>query len=468
MERLRSRQCLFNEALRPKGRGASECRTNERRHQSFTAISPQPSVPSLKFMCSQLAPSGLNSRAISVRVVHDVDRIWLRKTAQSLPQQFDRFPAAGHTSVQTSSTAGVMNSFTAAVRRVVQQGYDLLVAFDNLVGPLVLLVTTTVVGTVGYKLLLDVNWLDALYQSVITLSTVGFHEVVPFSDGAKVFTIVLVFFGVGAVFYVITLLAATVVEGEARRKIVRRLMMRKVEALQDHFVVCGFGKVGREIALVLAGREQPFVILDIDTGALADAEALGYLVVHGDAESEEVQRRAGVDRAQSVVAATESDSLNTYITLVARSLNPNAYIVARSESHTSEQKLMLAGAQRVISPYAIGARRMALSALQPMMADFMDVLAAGRLGDQLIAEIDISQESVYRGQALSEVFRNSSNTTVLAIRRADQSLIVGPRGNAILESGDIVIVLANENDLSRLLRPGSATDSANVPEKESA
>ncbi|MEO1482934.1 MAG: potassium channel protein [Myxococcota bacterium] len=355
-----------------------------------------------------------------------------------------------------------MSGPVSAARRLVQQGYDLFVAFDNLVGPLLLLVTTTVVGTVGYKVLLDLNWLDAAYQSVITLSTVGFSEVVPFNDGAKVFTIVLVFFGVGAVFYVITLLAATVVEGEARRKIIRRLMMRKVEALQDHFVVCGFGKVGREIAIVLAGRNQPFVILDIDSEALADAEELGYLVVNGNAESEEVQRRAGVDRAQSVVAATESDSLNTYITLVARSLNPQAYIVARSESHTSEQKLMLAGAQRVISPYAIGARRMALSALQPMMADFMDVLAEGRLGDQLIAEIDISPDSIYLGQALAEVFQETSNTTVLAIRRADQSLIVGPRGNAILEAGDIVIVLADEKDLS-LLRPGNPGDPTKLP-----
>lgn len=337
--------------------------------------------------------------------------------------------------------------------RIPQQFYDIFVVFENLVGPLVLLITMTVVGSVGYKLLLGVNWLDAVYQAVITLSTVGFSEVVVFNDSAKIFTIGLVFFGVGTVFYIITLLAASVVEGEARQKIIRRLMMRRIETLENHFVVCGFGKVGREIAVVLHDRDEPFVILDINPERLVEAEELGYLVVAGNAESEDIQRQAGVERARSVIAATESDSLNTYITLVARSLNPKTYIVARSESHASERKLTLAGAQRVISPYSIGARRMALSALQPMMTDFMDVLAAGRLGDQLIAEIDIDEESAYSQEALSDVFRDMSNTTVLAIRRSDQSLIVGPRGNVILEAGDIVIVLADEKDLSQL-RPG--------------
>lgn len=339
------------------------------------------------------------------------------------------------------------SSFAQAFRRAV----DLVMAFEHLVGPLLMLFAMTVVGTVGFKALLSLSWLDAAYQAVITLSTVGFTEVVPFTDGAKIFTIVLVFFGVGAVFYIITLLAATVVEGEARRNFQRRLRRRKINALENHFVVCGFGKVGREVARVLAARHQAFIILDIDPEVIKAAEELGYNVICGNAESEEIQRCAGVDRAAAVVAATAADSLNTYITLLARSLNPKAYIVARSESHTSEQKLLLAGAHRVISPYAIGARRMALSALQPMMADFMDVLAEGRFGDQLIAEIDVTSDSAYLGQPLAEVFRETSNTTVLAIRRADQSLIVGPRGNAILETGDIVIVLADESDLSRLM-----------------
>lgn len=327
---------------------------------------------------------------------------------------------------------------------------DLVLAFENLRGLLLVLLMITVLGTVGYKALLGISWLDAAYQAAITLSTVGFAEVAPFNAGAKIFTIFLVLFGVGTVFYIITLLAATVVEGDAQRNFQRRLGMRKVEALQGHFVVCGFGKVGREIAAVLHGRKQPFVVVDFNREALAEAEALGYNVVLGDAESEEVQHRAGVLRARSVVAATESDSLNTYITLVARSLNPDATIVARSETRSSEQKLLLAGAQRVISPHAIGARRMALSALQPMMADFMDVLAEGRLGDQVIAEIPISSHSPYRGQPLADVFRGTSHTTVLAIRRADKSLVVGPRGNALLEAGDIIIVLAGEEDIGLL------------------
>ncbi len=344
---------------------------------------------------------------------------------------------------------------------------DLVMAFENLLGPLLLLISMTVAGTVGYKLLLDICWLEAVCKALLTLSTVGVMEVVPFSNGAKVFTVVMVFFGVGAVFYIITLLAATVVEGEARRNFLGRLRMRKLEALDKHFVVCGFGKVGREIATVLESRKQPFVILDLDPDALAEAEARGYNVVPGNAEREDIQRRSVDERACSIVSSTEYDALNTYITLVARSLNPNAYIVARSESHESEQKLRLAGAQRVIAPYAIGARRMALSALQPMMADFMDVLAEGRLGDQLIAEIEIHADSPYLGQPLAEVFRSTSNTTVLAIRRADESLVVGPRGNALLESGDIVIVLADEDDVGRLMRP-EPHDSRDVNTRSSA
>ena len=281
---------------------------------------------------------------------------------------------------------------------------DLVLALKAISLPMAVLAMLTLIGTSGYMLLLDLNLLDALYLAIITLSTVGFSEIVPFTPAAKLFSIGLICSGVGTVFYVITLLAAMVVEGEVRRNFGRRLMQRTIDGMQSHYIVCGFGRVGEEVASLLQARKHNFVIIDREAQSALRATEMGFNVVEGDAEHEAVLQQAGIQAASALVAATTSDAANTYITLTSKKLNPKICVVARAGTANAAEKLQLAGANHVVSPYAIGARRMALSALQPMMADFMDALAAGEHGGQLVAELQVNEGSSLDGKALSEAF----------------------------------------------------------------
>ncbi len=350
---------------------------------------------------------------------------------------------------QQSRGAPPPGPFSAA-RDWLVSAKDVALSLEHLRLPLALLFVLTVLGTAGYCLLLSVDPIDGFYQAVTTLSTVGFREIKPFDHGTKIFTILLILVGVGTVFYTITLLAATVVEGDLRRRFRRRVMMRRIEGLEKHYVICGFGRVGESIAREFLERREDFVVIDAAQEAVERAEALGCLVVRGDAAAEDALRSAGVDRARSLLAATDSDPTNIYITLTAKSVNPSLYVIARSAGAISEEKLRLAGADRVVSPYAIGGRRMVLSALQPMITDFIDVLAAGRHGDLILAELEVCAGSSLEGSALADAFTEAPSTKVLGVRKSEGGLVVGPGGGEVLRAGDIVIVLADETEIERL------------------
>ncbi|MEZ4271465.1 MAG: potassium channel protein [Myxococcota bacterium] len=344
----------------------------------------------------------------------------------------------------------------SALRHYGRHIIDLLLAMRSLSVPVALLVVLTVVGTLGYRLLLPITWLHALYQTVITLSTVGFHEVMAFDRTTQIFTIVLICIGVGTVYYLITMLAAMVFEGEVRRNFRARLLRRTIAGMRQHFIVCGFGRVGGEIAEMLHVRGREFVVIDRDEKVIEQVRSKGLHAVLGDAADETVLEAAGIAHANALVAATTSDAANTYITLTVRKLNPEVCIVARAETRAAAEKLRLAGARHVVSPYAIGARRMTLSALQPMMADVMDALSSGRHGEQVIAEIEVRRSSGLDGKTLSQAFVQGPQTAVLAIRRGDGSLVMAPRGSDVMYAGDRVIVLAEEKHLTNLAQDGAA------------
>ncbi len=327
---------------------------------------------------------------------------------------------------------------------------DVVWALEHLRLPLAMLLGVTVLGTVGYHLILGVSWGDALYQAMITLSTVGFREVVPFGPGAKLFTNVLIITGVGTVFYTLTLLIATVVEGDLRRNYERRLMKRRIESMRSHCIICGFGRVGQEIADGLRERGVDFVVVERDEREFQRAVDAGYPALCGDATSEEMLVAAGVERATAVLASADSDAVNVYVALTAKNLNPKVQVVARSEETHNERKLRLAGVDKIVSPHQISGRRMMLAALQPLVTDFVDTLSAGRHGEQILAEIDVLDDSPLQGQSLKEAFAEARGTTILGIRRKDGSMIVGPRGDTVLQVGDAVIVLGSEEQIGRL------------------
>lgn len=324
-------------------------------------------------------------------------------------------------------------------------------------------VSAVVVGTVGFMTIGEMGFLDALYQTVTTLSTVGFREVQPFGTEEKIFTIFLVFFGVGAVLYTLTLMVKETLEGDIQSRFYQRRMQMEINRLEDHYILCGFGRVGHEIARELRERGLPFVIIEKTPEEIERARAFGYLVIEGDATEERVLVMAGLAQARALLAASDTDAGNTYITLTARNISPRVFIVARAASPHNEEKLRLAGADRVLSLYSLGGRRMVLLALQPLAADFMDTLATGRHGDLVLAELPVTKFSGLAGLTCGELTASAPNASLLGVRQGDGTILVGPRDSCVLSDGDIVIVLAEEPDIAALSSGRHAEHSLSEP-----
>lgn len=324
----------------------------------------------------------------------------------------------------------------------------------RLLAAFAVLAFVTAVGVVGYVTLAEMTLVDALYQTVTTLTTVGFRELKPFDTAEKLFTVALVALGVGAFFFTLTVAIEEALATDYRTRFAERRMRMEVERLENHAILCGFGRVGQEVAREFRERGVPFVIIESNPQQVELARSFGYLVVEGDAADERVLNRAGIARARTLLAASDSDAGNTYITLTAKAMNPNCYVVARVGYPHNEEKLKLAGADRVLSLYTLGGRRMVLSALQPLAADFMDTLAAGRHGDLILAEFEVSPGTPLAGKSCAQLLANTRSATLLGVRTRDGELVVGPRGDYVLQPGDIVIVLAEEADIAAMSAGG--------------
>ncbi len=307
-------------------------------------------------------------------------------------------------------------------------------------------------GTLGYMIIERWSFMDALFMTVITITTVGYREVQPLDTTGRLFTIFLVLFGVGTAFYLLTTFVALVIEGDLGAAFGMTRMKGRIEQLRDHHILCGYGRVGEEIAREFGERKMTFVVVEQNDEALGRAVNAGHLVIQGDATSDDVLLEAGVLRARTLLAASDSDSGNTYITLTARALNPGLLIVARAGKRESEARAKRAGADRVISPYAISGRRMALSAIQPNIVDFMDTLAVGRNAEQILAEIEVTEDSGLFGLYIRHL-RESSRVTILGLQRANGELIVGPREDVRFELGDRLMVVGPEDDVAAASQP---------------
>lgn len=319
----------------------------------------------------------------------------------------------------------------------------------RLITGFVLLFAVIAIGTAGYIVIERWTFLDALFMTVTTITTVGYREVQPLDAKGRVFTIFLVLFGVGAAFYLLTTFVALVIEGDLGAALGVTRMKGRIDQLHDHHILCGYGRVGEEIARELAERQVPFVIVENNPETMQRAIDAGHLVIEGDAASDEILAQAGVRRAKTLLAASDSDAGNTYITLTAKALNPDVFVVARAGKRESEARVRRAGADRVISPYAISGRRMALSAIQPNMVDFMDTLAGGRNAEQILAEIEVTRDCGLLGLDVRRLLE-SSGVIVLGVQRADGELIVGPREDVRLERGDRVMVVGSETDVAAM------------------
>ncbi|MGE0686817.1 MAG: TrkA family potassium uptake protein [Dehalococcoidia bacterium] len=313
-----------------------------------------------------------------------------------------------------------------------------------------MLSAVVVLGTLGFVVIEGWSLGDSLYMALTTVTTVGYGEVRPLDTEGRLIASFLLLFGVGTAFYILTAMVASIVEGDLQELFGIRRMRVMIEKLSNHHIICGHGRVGEEIARELAARNVPFVIVDMDESAIARARAAGYLVFLGDATTEDTLIAAGITRASAVIAASESDLANTYITLTARGLKPDVFVVARVSSPGLESKLRQAGASRVVSPYSIGGRRMALAALQPMMTDFLDIFSNGSRDERLLAEFMVEEDSALKGRTVADVTAGCRDVVVLAIVDAAQNVAVAPGAARLLSPGDRLTIIGNEDELRRI------------------
>ncbi|HBA87699.1 MAG TPA: potassium channel protein [Geobacter sp.] len=308
-------------------------------------------------------------------------------------------------------------------------------------------------GTFGYIAIEGWDSLDALYMTVITLGTVGFREVHTLSSGGKIFTMTLIFFGVGVIGYIVGSLAQIMFEGQFHRIIGRKKVEKAIAALEDHYIICGFGRIGALIAKEFSAKPLPFVVVEKDMGVIdrMDDDGPGYLFLRGDATFDDTLLKAGIKKAKGLISVVTSDTENVYITLTARGLNPDLFILARSGEEGSELKLKRAGANKVVSPYLIGGSRMAQAILRPTVVDFIEI-ATGREHMELqMEEILIPQDSGFVGESLaSSGFRKETGVIIVGIKKQSGKMGFNPESHTKIEAHDTLIVLGEPAAILKL------------------
>ena len=312
-------------------------------------------------------------------------------------------------------------------------------------------VAVVAAGTAGYLLIERWSLLESLYMTVITLSTVGFKEVRPLSPPGQVFTAGLIVAGVGAVTYLFAAISQYIVSGELTGSIRKARMQQRIDELNDHFIVCGYGRVGQQVVLDLLEQQRPCVVVEQGEELVNDLPRGAYAVV-GDASDDEVLGWAGVERASGLVAATGDDAVNLFITLTARTLNSDLTIVARANQTSTEPKLRRAGATHIIAPHTISGHRTARQLLYPQIIDFLDVVMHSGNLELVLEECRVQPDSHMHGKTVAEAeVRRRTGANVLAVRRHDQgTILTNLPSDMRFAPGDVLIALGTHEQLRTL------------------
>lgn len=315
------------------------------------------------------------------------------------------------------------------------------------------LAVVVIAGIVGYRFLEGYTWLEAVYMTITTLSTVGFREVRPLSPIGMIFTIALVIGGLGVVFYTAVTITAKVVEGEFQQFFGRKRMEKQIGALTDHYLVCGCGRIGEVICRELASKPVPFVVVEQDEERIRKVEEAGYLLLKGDATDEKILLAAGVMRARGLFATLPVDADNVFVTLTAKELNPSIFVVARAETERSERTLAHAGADKVISPYAMGGHRMAQAALRPAVVDIIELATHYQSLELQLEEIVVPSGSPCEGVTLRDSrLYQEPGVIVVAIKRVSGGMIFNPSADEKIEAGDRLVAMGEVARLRGLER----------------
>ncbi|MDI1471495.1 potassium channel protein [Thermodesulfovibrio sp. 1176] len=304
-------------------------------------------------------------------------------------------------------------------------------------------------GTIGYMYLEEMQFLDALYMTVITLATVGFREVKDLSEIGKIFTIILILSGFGIFTYALTVGARIIIEGEIKEVFKKRKMEKRLENFSEHYIVCGYGRMGSIIVKELLVYNLPLVIIEKNKSNLPENEGIVY--IEGDATSDDVLKKAGVQRAKALITVLPSDAENLYVVLSARALNENLFIVARAVEKEAEAKLIRAGANRVVSPYLIGGLRIAHTVLRPTVVDFLEFATSADYLEIQIEEVEVLKGSPLIGKTIAQSgLGKDLEVIIVGIKRADGKMKFNPTSQTIIKEGDTLIVLGKTDKLIML------------------
>jgi voltage-gated potassium channel len=320
----------------------------------------------------------------------------------------------------------------------------------NLLLAIAAIVALAAVGTVGYMAIEHMSVLDALYMTVITISTVGYEEVKPLGTGGRIFTMAMIVTGVGTAFYVFATITQFVVEGQLREAVGRVAMKHKIEKLEGHVVICGFGKMGRVVAEEVTRSGGTAVVIERDPAREAELAASGLLYVIGSSLEDRVLEEAGLRRARAIVIVTASEADNVFITLSARAMNPKINIHARGESEVGLQHLRMAGADQAVAAYQWGALRLAAAVMRPSVVDFLELSFPGRGAEIDLEEIRVAEGSALVGQPISAVEQSSTRLRIVALKRGSAPSTLIPDPATRIEAGDFLVAIGDRDTLRRL------------------
>jgi voltage-gated potassium channel len=313
--------------------------------------------------------------------------------------------------------------------------------------PIVLLACLTLIGTFGFMLIEGWSFFDSIYMTIITVTTVGYREIHPLSAWGRVFTMALSIFGVGLALFLLATWMGFVFEGRLMEVFGRRKMEKMIEKLRDHYIVCGYGRMGRVVASELLDAGVDFVVIEKDREVIAKSEG-NYLFYYGDATDDAVLKAVGIERAKKLISVLPSDADNLFVVLSARRLNPRLVIVSRAEQEGSEIKMLSAGADRVISAYTIGGRMLAHTALKPTVVDFLSLATTRTHIDLQIEELVVGSGSRMDGVSLGESgIGKELGVIVVAIKKEDGKMVFNPGSTTVVEGGDTLVVMGESAKL---------------------
>lgn len=320
---------------------------------------------------------------------------------------------------------------------------------QQIIRPIIVIIFVISFGTIGYSIIERWNPFDSLYMTIITLTTVGYGEVHTLSKAGKIFTIILILSGVGAMLYALGIGAKTLIEGELREILGRKKVSKIIEGIRNHYIICGYGRMGKIISKEMSSHGAHFVVIEKSAEVLAIVDK-DILAIQGDSTQDAILKGAGIEKAQGLISVLSSDADNLYVVLSARGLNPKLRIAARASEEGVEQKLIRAGADNVISPYHIGALRIAHTMLKPAVVDFIEFATKKGNIELQMEEIKVKEDSHIMGLSLDECeMRKELGIIIVAIKRASGEMEFNPTSASIIKQGDTLIAMGEVNQLKK-------------------